>query len=61
VPLNQVADVYAVGELNRIVRYNQERTITVSAKNQVLKASEMFTGLKPTLDAMDFRKTTTGR
>jgi multidrug efflux pump len=56
VPLNQVADVYVVGELNRIVRYNQERTITVSAKNQVLKASEMFAALKPNLDKMEFPK-----
>jgi len=56
VPLNQVVDATAVGELNRIVRYNQERTITVSAKNQVLKASEIFAALKPTLEAMTFPK-----
>ncbi len=56
VPVNQVADVYVVGELNRIMRYNQERTITVSAKNQVLKASEIFAALKPTLDRMKFPK-----
>jgi multidrug efflux pump subunit AcrB len=56
VPLNQVADVYTIGELNRIVRYNQERTITVSGKNQVLKASEIFAGLKPTLAGMKFPK-----
>jgi multidrug efflux pump len=56
VPVNQVADVYVVGELNRIVRYNQERTITVSAKNQVLKASEMFAALKSNLDKMKFPK-----
>jgi len=56
VPLNQVADVYTIGELNRIMRYNQERTITVSAKNQVLKASQIFTALKPTLEGMDFPK-----
>ncbi|MGB5750625.1 MAG: efflux RND transporter permease subunit, partial [Desulfobacterales bacterium] len=56
VPLNQVADVYTIGELDRIMRYNQERTITVSAKNQVLKASEIFAGIKPTLDGMDFPK-----
>ena len=55
-PLSQVADVYSVGGLNRIVRYNQERTITVSAKNQVLKASEIFAALKPTLDGMTFPK-----
>ena len=56
VPLSQVADVYTVGELNRIMRYNQERTITVSAKNQVLKASEIFAALTPALDAMEFPK-----
>jgi multidrug efflux pump len=54
VPLNQVATLYTIGELNRIVRYNQERTITISAKNQALKASEMFAGIKPTLDDLDF-------
>jgi multidrug efflux pump subunit AcrB len=56
VPLNQVADFYVVGELNRIMRYNQERTITVSAKNQVLKASEIFAALEPTLEGMEFPK-----
>jgi multidrug efflux pump subunit AcrB len=56
VPLNQVSDVHTVGELNRIMRYNQERTITVSAKNQVLKASEIFAGVQPTLDSMNFPK-----
>ena len=56
VPLNQVADVYGIGELNRIVRYNQERTIKVSAKNQVLKAVELFDQIKPTLDRLEFPK-----
>ena len=54
VPLNQVADVYGIGEFNRIVRYNQERTIKVSAKNQVLKAVELFEQIKPTLDRLEF-------
>jgi len=54
VPINQVADVYIVGTLNRIVRYNQARTITVSAKNQVLMASEMFALLEPVLAEMAF-------
>ena len=53
-PINQVADVYSVGELNRIVRYNQERTIKVSAKHQVLKAVELFEQIKPTLDQLEF-------
>jgi multidrug efflux pump subunit AcrB len=56
VPLSQVADFYTVGELNRIMRYNQERTVTVSAKNQVLKASEIFAALTPTIEEMDFPK-----
>ena len=56
VPLNQVADLYTIGALDRIMRYNQERTITISAKNQVLKASEIFAALKPTLDKMEFPK-----
>jgi multidrug efflux pump subunit AcrB len=54
VPLSQVVDIYTMGELNRIMRFDQERTITVSAKNQVLKASEIFAALKPTLDEMQF-------
>jgi multidrug efflux pump subunit AcrB len=56
VPINQIADLYGKGELNRIVRYNQERTITVSAKNLTLKASEIFDKLKPTLDEVEFPK-----
>jgi len=54
VPLSQVADVYTVGTLDRIMRFNQERTITVSAKSERLKATEMFERVKPTLDAMEF-------
>ena len=56
VPLNQVADIYGIGGLNRIVRYNQERTIKVSAKNQVMKAVELFEQIKPTLDGLKFPK-----
>jgi multidrug efflux pump subunit AcrB len=56
VPLNQVADIYSIGGLNRIVRYNQERTIKVSAKNQVMKAVELFEQIKPTLDRLKFPK-----
>ena len=56
IPISQVADVYTVGDLNRIMRHNQERTITVSAKHPVLKASEIFAALIPTLDGMTFPK-----
>ena len=54
VPVNQIADVYQRGDLNRIVRYNQERTIKVSAKNQVLKAVELYEKIEPTLDQLEF-------
>jgi len=54
VPLNQVADVYGIGELSRIVRYNQERTIKVSARHQLLKAVELYEQIKPTLDRLEF-------
>ena len=56
VPLSQVADIYGKGALERIVRYNQERTITVSAKHQVFKASELFDKLKSTFDRIEFPK-----
>jgi multidrug efflux pump subunit AcrB len=54
VPLNQVTDLGVHGEPSRIVRYNQERTVTVSASNTALKASELFERIRPTLEAMDF-------
>jgi multidrug efflux pump subunit AcrB len=56
VPLNQVADFFTKGRLDRIMRWNQARTVTVSAKNQVLKASEIMKALQPTLAKMEFPK-----
>jgi multidrug efflux pump subunit AcrB len=49
VPLTQIADVRAEWVLSRIKRYNQERTITVSAKNQTLTALQLLDKLRPTL------------
>ena len=43
-----------MGEVNQIHRYNQERTITVSAIHQTLSAVEMLLRLKPILDGMDY-------
>ena len=54
VPLSQIADLYGVGEVNQIHRYDQDRTITVSAKHQKMPSSEMFTRLEPVLNEMDF-------
>lgn len=52
VPLTQIADVRAEWVLSRIKRYNQERTITVSAKNQTLTALQLLDKLRPTLAAL---------
>ena len=54
VPLSQIADLYGMGEVNQIHRYNQQRTITVSAKHQTLPAGEVYAQLLPVLDEMDF-------
>lgn len=54
VPLSQVADIYGVGELQRIERYNQERCITVSAKNPNMSAGELFAAVRPMLEEMEF-------
>jgi multidrug efflux pump subunit AcrB len=54
VPLSQIANLYGMGEVNQIHRYNQERTITVSAKHQTLPAGEMYTRLLPNLNEMAF-------
>jgi len=54
IPLTQVADIYAQGEYDRIKRYNQKYTVTVSGKNTVMPASELFRKIKPTLQKMQF-------
>ncbi len=54
VPLSQIASLYGRGEVNQIHRYNQERTITVSARHQILPAGEMLQRLQPTLDGLEF-------
>lgn len=53
VPLSQIAEIIPRPELSRIKRFNQERTITVIAKHQTMKAGEIFAALKPTLDQLD--------
>ncbi len=53
VPLEQIADFNPVWEFSRIKRRNQERTITISAKHQFLKAGQLVERLKPTIDSLD--------
>ena len=53
VPLNQIADIEADWDFYRIKRRGQERTVTISAKNQVLKAAQIYDALKPAIDNLD--------
>jgi multidrug efflux pump subunit AcrB len=53
VPLEQIADIEADWDLYRIKRRGQERTVTISAKHQFLKASQIFEALGPTIDSLD--------
>jgi multidrug efflux pump subunit AcrB len=53
VPISQIADSTVEGQLSRIKRRDQERTITVSAKHQVLKAGDLFEALQPAMETLD--------
>jgi len=53
VPLSQIADIHAVGEVNQIHRHNQERTVTIAAKHSTMPATELFLALKPTLEGLE--------
>ena len=54
VPLSQIATIKGVGEFSKIMRHNQERTVIVSAKHQILAASQIFERIKPVLDDIEF-------
>ena len=54
VPIIQIADIYAKGDYDRIKRYNQETCVTVSGKNMILSAGQIFERLKPTLAEIKF-------
>jgi multidrug efflux pump subunit AcrB len=53
VPLEQIADIQADWDFYRIKRRGQERTITISAKHQFLKATQIYDALKPAIDSLD--------
>ena len=53
VPISQIADFTIEGQFSRIKRRDQERTITVSAKHQVLKAGDLFETLQPAMETLD--------
>jgi len=54
VPLIQIADISAQGGYDRIKRYNQKYTVSVSAKHQIMTAGEIFKALKPAIDKIEF-------
>ncbi len=55
VPLTQIADFKGQWQFSRIARKDQERTITVSTRHQVLKAPQLVAFMTPTLKALDLK------
>jgi multidrug efflux pump subunit AcrB len=53
VSLDQVATVRPQWRYSRIERRNQQRTLTVEARNPNLPAPDLFEAIMPTLDALD--------
>jgi multidrug efflux pump subunit AcrB len=53
VPLSQIADIEATWDLYRIKRRGQQRTVTISAKHQFLKAGQISEALKPAIVSLD--------
>ncbi len=53
VPLSQVADFKGVWELGRIKRFDQVRTIAIEGKHPALTAEQLFSTLRPAIDALE--------
>lgn len=53
VPLTQVADIDADWRFGRIKRRDQQRTLTVEARNPGLSAPQLLAAVEPTLDGLD--------
>ncbi|MBL0714443.1 MAG: efflux RND transporter permease subunit [Desulfosarcina sp.] len=47
VPLTQIAEISARWDFSRIARYDQERTVTMEAKHEYLKAEELLQVIEP--------------
>jgi len=52
VPLEQIADLKPRWDPSVIKRVDQERTITVSAKHQFLKAAQLFEAINPAIEEL---------
>ena len=55
VPLTQIAKFKNQWEFSRIAHRNQERTITISTRHQVLKAPQLVALMTPKLEALDLK------
>lgn len=53
VPLPQITTIQPEWQFGRIKRLDQERTVTVRAKHETMKAGELAAALRPALDALD--------
>ncbi len=53
VALDQVADVRGEWQFGRIKRRDQQRTLTVEARNPVMPSPKLLEAIVPTLDALD--------
>jgi len=54
VPLSQVADINAVGEYSKIMRHNQDRTVSVNTKSTLMTSKEVLAKVTPMLDGIEY-------
>ncbi len=54
-PLTQIANIDARWDFSRISRYKQERTVTVEAKHETLKAEELLTAIRPLIEDLELK------
>ena len=55
IPLTQVADISGKWQFSRIARLDQERTVTVEARHQTLKAPQLVAAMTPALEALELK------
>jgi multidrug efflux pump subunit AcrB len=52
VPLTQIADIHVESDFYRISRRNQERTLTVELKHEILRAPELLAAVNPLIEQL---------
>lgn len=55
IPLTQVADITGIWQYSRIARRDQERTVTLEARHQTLKAPQLVAAMMPALEGLDLK------